>query len=414
VTTTAADPSSIARIVGTVAIGLACSSLPLFLTGALSTRIGADIGITTAGLGVAVAAFFLGGAVASVPGGRLADRYGSSAALRGGFAIATLCALAIGGVVDRNWLLVLTLFLGGTGVALVDTSGARAFAAAVPLQRQGFAFGIKEASIPSAALVAGATLPLLGDRFGWRPAFVGAAVLAAVAGLSVPSRLDAPRGPTPTPAAATAAIARPAEDPQAGAGPVRTAVAVSSLPLVALAVAAALGGGAAASSATFLVRSSEEAGLTASAAGLLLAVASGVSVATRLGSGVLADRLLGAELRLVAALLAVGTVGQLGLASDAAPLLLPGAILALGGGWGWTGLMFLAAIRIDADRPARAAGIVLAGLAIGGTLGPIAIGVIAERAGFPVAWLFGASAMAVACVVTLLTDRRSSDARSLA
>jgi MFS family permease len=412
-TTTTADPSSIARVVGTVAVGLACSSLPLFLTGALSTRISADLGITTAGLGVAVAAFFLGGAVASVPVGRLADRYGSSAALRGGFAIATLCALVIGGVVDRNWLLVLTLFLGGTGVALVDTSGARAFAAAVPLQRQGFAFGIKEASIPSAALVAGATLPLLGDRIGWRPAFVCAAVLAAVAGVSVPSRLDARRGPTPTPAA-TAGIARPGEDPRAAATPVTTAVAVSSLPLIALAVAAALGGGAAASSATFLVRSSEAAGLTASAAGLLLAVASSVSVATRLGSGVLADRLLGAELRLVAALLVVGTVGQLGLASDAAPLLVPGAILALGGGWGWTGLMFLAAIRIDAHRPARAAGIVLAGLAIGGTLGPIAIGVIAERAGFPTAWLFGASAMAIACVVTLLTDRRSSDARSLA
>jgi MFS family permease len=409
-------PVGMPRVVGTVAMGLACTSLPIYLAAAFSTRIGAELGMTTASLGVAFAAFFLGGALASVPGGFIADRVGSSVALRAGFVTAAGCAGVIGGLVEAPSALFAVLFVGGFGIALMDTGGARALAAAVPRDRQGLAFGVKEASVPLAALVSGAALPLLGETFGWRPAFIGAAVISLAAGALVPARIDAPHtrlesGSAPQPAAGPVVAAGDVDPGHRQDAPLPSLATRSVAPatirvaLVALAVAAALAGGVAASAATFLVRSAESVGLGAGAAGRLLVLASAASIAVRLGSGLLADRLTGWELRFVATLLGLGTLGLVGLASQWSLALLPGAALTLGGGWGWTGLMFLAAVRIDRLRPARAAGIVLAGLAIGGTLGPVTFGALADRAGFATAWAVGAAVMATASGVTLSVER---------
>jgi predicted MFS family arabinose efflux permease len=397
------------RAVVTVAAAMVCTTVPVFLTGALTGRIGADLAITEAGVGSAVAVFFLAGAAASLPGGRLTDRIGAGAALRIGLAVAAVAALGVAVMADRWWLLAALLGLGGAAMGLVDPGGARALTAAVPERAQGFAFGAKEASVPTASLLAGLTLPVLGERVGWRVVFAGAAALAALVAVTlVRGRLDRPR---PSPDAATpprpASAGRPAPDaPTAADAPTALPTAATSRGttidapvgrvLLLLAVAGGGGGAAAAAVATFLVPSLTGVGVTPSAAGTLLAVASAAGVGMRLLVGLVADRRLGGEIRLVAGLMAGGAVGAVGLASQSLPLVLPGAVLALGAGWGWTGLLFLAAVRQDPSRPARAAGAMLAGLGLGGAAGPALIGTLVEVGGYRLAWSVAAASLAVA------------------
>ncbi len=398
------------RAVVTVAASLIAASLPVFLLSALAPSIQLDLGFGEAGLGIAVAAFFLAAAVSSVPGGRFADRFGAPVSLRTGLAIAASGSLLVALFAGSRWSLAGAMFLGGTALGFVDTGGARAISAAVPVTRQGFAFGSKEASIPAASFLAGASVPLLGAHLGWRPAFgIGVGFAALVGGL-VSSRLEQnPRRVDPDHEPASTRADHPVSE--------RTHHAVtpaSAWPLVLLSITAALGGGAAAATTAFLVASSVTGGLAAGSAGTLLAVASAVAIGARLGVGAAADRRASAAVPLVAGMLAIGGAGAIGLASasaglvpawSAGPVLVVSAVLAIGAGWGWTGLVFLAAVRLDPARPAKAAGIVLVGLGIGGAVAPASFGGVAGLAGYATAWTIAAAAMFLAVATATLAHR---------
>lgn len=458
---------------------LAAATLPVFLTGALQGRIAADLGIGPGAIGTAVAGFFLVAAISSVPAGRIIDRIGAATGLRLGMLIATVAAVAVALGADDRWQLTAMLSLGGVAVAFVDPGTARALTATVPYRHHGAAFGIKEASVPVASLLAGLVLPLLGAHLGWRPAFYLGAALAVVTAVLVPSRLDEviARGalgpPGPGGGRASRAIASDGGDVgpdiahradfdvgATAAGTARGAGSSSGNParetepgtrvegrddatstahdppglhgrpalrtgvlLAGLAVCAALAGGVAAAVAAFLVPTAEVVGLRAGAAGVLLSVGSLASVLIRLGSGVLVDRRPATELASIVRLTATGAAGigllallsAPGLGLSAGPggagpvvvgLLVVAAVAALGAGWGWTGLLFLAAVRLEPARPARAAGAVLAGLGTGGSLGPALLGVLAEQAGFAATWTVGTALMGLAALgLALLRGR---------
>lgn len=406
------------RTVATAAGALVVATLPMFLVGALSGRISDDLDLGGAAIGVLVASFFGAGAASSIPGGRLTDRIGASAALRLAATIAAACSLGVA-LFGAGFGGLLALFVvGGSAVAMADTGGARAIAASIPTSRQGMAFGGKEASIPAASMLAGLAVPALGATLGWRPAFAVAGGLAVVFLLLVPQGLGpvrrderpAPdaatpvRVPPPAPAAAgsVAPSAAPSADPGTGPAAQRARQRV----LVLLAVAAALGTGAATATPTFLVPAATAGALSESVAGLLLAATSIIGIAMRLVVGAVADRDHGGEIRLTVMLLLAGMVGLAALAVGSVPLIVLGAGLAMGGGWGWTGLVFLAGVRIQPTRPAAAAGIVLAGLGTGGATGPAAFGWLVDVAGYPTAWTAAAAAMGVACGFAGLAARQ--------
>lgn len=392
--------------VATVAAALVGASLPVFLLSALAPAIQRDLGFGEAALGVAVAAFFLAAAVSSVPGGRFADRFGASIALRTGLLIAAAGSTGVALLAGSRWSLTAVMFLGGTALGFVDTGGARAIAAAVPPARQGFAFGIKEASIPVASFLAGASVPLLGAQLGWRAAFTVGVGFAVVVAVSVSRRLEeSGEGRSPAPS-----------DPRPRTSPAPADTSTSNMwPLLLLSLTAALGGGAAAATTAFLVASSVAGGLGPGVAGMLLAGASAVAIAARLAVGAAADRRVTAAVPIVASMLVIGALGAAGLAigatvdllSDAvvAAVLVAGAVLAIGAGWGWTGLVFLAAVRLDAERPAKAAGIVLAGLGLGGAAGPALFGAVAGRAGYGPAWTIATAAMLTAAGIAATAHR---------
>lgn len=363
------------RVVLAGSLALTATVVPAFLAGALSGRIGDDLGFGEGAAGAAVAAFFVGAGAFAVPMGRVTERYGPTAAMRTGVAISGASALAVAALASAWWQLALALLVAGSAVGLVDTGAARAFGDAVPERRHGLAFGTKEASVPAAALVAGLSIPVLADRAGWRAAFVLAALLAPLVWLVVP-RLDA---------------TRPARD-DAGAGRIPGALVLYAAG-VALAVASATAAG------TLLVPAIESRGWAEDDAGLLLALASVASITVRVLAGVRGDRRPTGTWAMLTTLITVGAAGALLLAAvEGGVAGVVGSLAVIGAGWGWTGLAFQTAVRVSSGRPAAAAGVVLTGLSVGGVAGPAAFGAIASAASYGAAWVVAAVALLLGAV----------------
>jgi predicted MFS family arabinose efflux permease len=377
------------RTTAATATALACALVPVFLFGALSDLIRGDLGFGSAGVGAGVTVFFVAAGVGAVPAGRLTERVGARVAMVLGCSIAGVASLGIGLLTQRWWHAAVLLGLAGASVGLIDTGGARAFSDVVPVRRQGLAFGIKEASVPAASMIAGAAVPLLGLTVGWRPTFALGLLLIPLVWLILPPEVRS----------------------SASAAPARAAGRPARSPLVMIAVGSAAGTGAATATASFLVPAAASAGLSVALAGTLLAVGSGLSITVRVVVGHGADTGSRSELVVVAALLGTGALGPVLLAMGGPAMAVAGGLLALGAGWGWTGLVFLSAVRADPSAPAAAAGIVLAGLSTGGALGPVAFGLVASSAGYPVAWWGTAGAMVVGAGAIATADRLPGRAR---
>lgn len=364
---------------GALAVGV----LPLFLVGALSPSIGADLGFGSAATGGAVAVFFVAGGVTAVPVGWVTERIGAPMAMRAGVTISGLSSLAIGWLAG-SWIhLAAALAVAGVAIGFVDTASSAWFAATVRAGRHGAAFGLKEASVPSASLLAGLSIPLLASDLGWRTVFVLSTVLVPLVWLAVPT------GATPAPAA-----------------PVLSGSAKRWGPLVLFAAGIALGTGSATAAATFLVPGLEDLGWTSNSAGVMLAVASVSSIGVRLLLGWLSDRRPAILWQMVMGAMAVGALGPALLAVDAggmAPAV--GAIVTLAAGWGWTGVAFHAVLVATRDAPALGAGIVLGGLSLGGAAGPALFGAVSANASYSWAWTVSAVALALGAVLTALARR---------
>ena len=358
--------------------------LPAFLTGGLAVQIRAEIGFGSAALGLAVALFFVSASTASVVMGRLVERIGSHRGMRlavFGSAASLLCVALFAG----SWTgLVVCLVFGGLANAVAHPATHLSLAREVPARRQGLSFGIKQAAIPSATLLAGLAVPGIALTFGWRWAFAGGAVLALVVALLVPAER-------------VGGVKRVAEARSSDA---------SIGPLVLLAVGIGLGSAAATPLGAFVVESSVATGLGVGAAGLLLALGSAASIVVRVLFGWLADGMGGGRLLLVGGMLGAGVAGFVMLATGSPALVVPGVLLAFAAGWGWPGLFNFAVVRSNPGAPAAATGVTQTGASGGAAVGPVLFGLVVEAAGYGTAWLFS-GVLALAALVAILAGRRT-------
>ena len=172
----------------------------------------------------------------------------------------------------------------------------------------------------------------------------------------------------------------------------------------------ALGGGFAAvaisAMAAFLVVAAVDAGISEGRAGALVSVASALGLTVRVTSGWLADRYGSAGFPPATWMIAVGAVGFSLLAVHVPVAVLVGALIAYGAGWGWPGLYYFGAVIHGPQAPAAATGKIQVGLSSGSAVGPLLFGVVAEGAGFTVAWGGAAVLMAVAAVLIRRASRR--------
>ncbi|MDQ0616670.1 MFS transporter [Arthrobacter globiformis] len=374
-------------ILTTAATGVVVVSvMPAFLVGASSVLLAPELGVDEAGIGLTMGTFYLASAFSAVFGGRLVDRLGPGRSLLIIPLVAAPVLVMIGLLVRELWTLLAFLALGGmiNGMAQPASNLALSYG---NRNRQGLMFGAKQAAIPLATLLAGASIPVVGVTLGWRWSFIAAGLLAMPSCLLpyqnlFPKHRVVPRGE-------------------------RRKIARLGFVTV-MAVAMGLGTSAATTLAVFLIPTAVDSGLALDQAAVLALVGSFACIATRLASGWYSDQ--GESRRLlviVAVMLAAGAAGFAMLASSQLTGVLAGAFIACSFGWGWTGVMMLACVRYSPNAAASVTGILQAGGATGAAAGPIIFGLLAAQWSYREAWAAAACGSILASVLVLLTATRS-------
>ena len=359
--------------------------MPLSLVGALSVEIRNEMHFSTSTLGQLVSMYFLALAVASVPAGHLVERLRPSR----GLALGSIgsCTVLIGIALWARswWQLLLLLILAGFSSAVVQPSANSTIARGASQARMGLVFGVKQSAVPLAGVIAGLMVPLVALTIGWRWAFALSSLgVVAVLSCSIGAP-DARRTPRSAP--------KPDDD-------------APGHHLVMLAVAFAFGTAAAGSLSVFFVESAVASGMSLGSAGVLLSAASGAGVAARLIVGWLADTFVQSRLLMIAIMLGLGTVGflSLGFGANRAVLVI-GAFVSFGAGWGWPGLMNLSVVQMWSHRPAWSTGVAMTGMALGATVGPIVLGRVAHDLTFRPMWAVVAAASSVSALLVLRVRR---------
>lgn len=378
-TTDTAAPSAFRVATGAVIVTTA-SVLPVFLTGAMAVQLSRDLAFDPSGLGLVVALYFGVSALCSLPVGMVVERAGSRVTSRIAVvgAAVLMAALALGA---RSYVALVVLLLCGAWCNVMgQLSSNLTLARSVPAHRMGLSFGVKQAAIPAATLLAGLAVPAVALTVGWRWAY-GIGALLALAALFACPRADA-RPP-----------ARAAKGDRATGA------------LAVIGAASGLAAGTATALGIFLVASAVDRGIDPGLAGLVLTLGSVVGLSARLLHGWLADRRTGGHVAVVAASLASGAAGFVLLAVPGTPALVVGVVLAFGLGWAWPGLLQFAVVRLNPSAPAAATSIVQVGVYAGGFAGPIVFGSLATHAGFPTAWTVNAVVMLVSAALMLVGRR---------
>jgi MFS family permease len=377
------------RSVAAGGLSTVLASLPVFLLGGLAVLVRADLGFSEVQLGLAASTFFTVAALTAVPAGRVAARTGAWAATVLGAAMSAVALVAMSAA-HTYAVLLLALALGGVANSLAQLGTNGTLAEVVPKHRQGLAFGVKQAAIPAATLLAGFSLPLVGLTLGWRVCFAASALLAVAYVLLAPRTGRRPR--------------------TAGAASGQGEVAVGALSVVA--AAAALASAAVNGLAAFLVESAVLSGLSASGAGVLLGTGSAVGVAARVLVGWLADRRTDGHLRIVAAMMATGAIGMSLFATGEPAAYVAGTVLVFALGWSWPGLLTFAVVRLHPLAPARATSYTQTGVFAGGATGPLVFGLLVAAGSYRLAWSVAAVAMLVASVAMVAGRRMLLAGRS--
>lgn len=368
--------------------------LPVFLAGGLAVQLEDDLGMSTAILGVSVAVFWAVSALLSPASGRVAQQLGA----RKGMLLAVGCGLtALSGIAFATphwpWLFA-WLAVGGAANALGHPPSNGLIVEQVALRNRAFAFGLKQAAVPTATLLAGLSVPVLALTVGWKWTFI---IGAAFALLLVPILIKLVPGK------------RKSQQPVTRSGPAGTAA--TPLPrklksfLIVTAIASAMGSAQANALGAFTVISATQAGFNVGTAGLLLGLGSAAGCLTRPLVGIAADRGIGGSMGTVAIMMSMGCAGLLAIASGNKIAFTVGCIFAFGFGWGWNGLVHYVVSHRAHPFTVRATGIVQSGTYIGGSLGPLAFGLVLANFGPTAAWTSAAFLAAMGAGSALLAHR---------
>lgn len=154
--------------------------LPVYLVGGLAVQLEDHLGMNALVLGLVVAVYWAVSALLSVLAGAFVQRRGVRVGmlLAAGIGLLSLIGIAWG---TKNWVALLVwLAVAGIGNAFAQPASNGLIAKQVAVPRRALAFGLKQAAIPAATLVAGAAVPLVAFSLGWQWAFAECAVLATV------------------------------------------------------------------------------------------------------------------------------------------------------------------------------------------------------------------------------------------
>jgi len=351
--------------------------LPAFLTGAVAVEMREDFELGPSTLGLLVGLFFGCAALSSGPAGQLVERMGATTGLRLAALGAAISMAGIAALAQSVPMVAGFLIIGGLANGLAHPATNLMLVGTTPVHHRGLVLGIKQAAIPTATLVAGASLPLIALTVGWRWAFAAGA--AAALAIAILGRSPAERsGP---------GLSSRRDVQQIPRGALGT--------LLLLSAGATLGIWGGQAMGAFLVSYGVDRGFDKGTAGLVLTLGSVAGIASRIIAGHVVDLRESSGIPELRAMLAVGAIGLLAIATGVPVLLWLGPIAGFAGGWGWTGVLNYAVVRAYPMAPAAATGIIQSGVFLGATLGVPLFGLIVESLSYSVAW----SATAVGALV---------------
>lgn len=349
--------------------------------------------LSRAQVGLFLPAVYLGGVLMSLPAGWLTDRLGVRATLGGGLLLIGVLVMAAAWTRGLPALLG-ALVVAGFGFSVLNPSTGKAVVEWFPPRGRGLAMGIKQTGLTLGGLTGALTLPPLALAFGWRHALATAGALSVVAAVLVLAVYRRPAAPA---TARTSSWPRLAELSVFMRRPAVIIVFVSGLAM-STAQSSVL--------AYLALYTKETFEVSAVAAGQVLALAQLGGTVARLAWGAASDRFFGGRRRpgVVASAL-LGAVAYVLFARGTelpAAGLVPLAIVAGAGAFGWVGLYFALVAEIGG---ARYAGL-LTGVAVafawsGVLVGPPLFGLLLGSTGsYTWPWL-SLAAIATLVAITL-------------
>src|SRR5262247_729561 len=189
----AADTAGIARpsyvrVVGAVSAAHFVSHYYIILLAPLLPFVRADYDASYTEIGLAFAAFNIVSAAGQTPAGFLVDRIGARALLVAGL-LTGAGAFIVAGLVDSFWVMVAMFAVAGIGNTVYHPADYALLSQHVPSDRIGQAFSLHTFAGMLGSAVAPASLLIMQSQWGWRGAFIGAAVLGiAVAAILIAFR----------------------------------------------------------------------------------------------------------------------------------------------------------------------------------------------------------------------------------
>jgi len=176
------------RVVAPVCAAHFLSHYYMILLAPLFAFVRADYGVSYTDLALALTAFNVVSAALQTPAGFLVDHIGARVVLIAGVALGTV-AFAVAGLVDSFFVFIAMFAVAGLGNTAYHPADYSLLSHHSPPSRIGQVFSYHTFSGILGAAVAPATLLAMQSRFGWRGAFVGAAVLGvAVLALLIAQR----------------------------------------------------------------------------------------------------------------------------------------------------------------------------------------------------------------------------------
>jgi len=375
------------RSLAAALLAVVAGSLPVFLTASLAGQIEHNFVFGAELLGLSVALFHLTGVVVSPLTARLLQRTGVSGALRLSAVLAGSVSLSIAIFASSATQLSCLLMVAGVSNGVAGPAASVLLRQTVAARRHGLAFGTQQAGAPAAILLAGLAVPLVAVPLGWRWAFLGAGGIAAAATLAVPTL---PRQRT-----------RPLTT---GAPRRRSEWSVLALLVIAAAAASSVG----VAMVSFLVVCATGAGLSASAAGLLLGAVSLAAMIGRITFGLRVDHGRSEPLSTAFSLMIACTIGVTLLVANTPISIVLGALIIGGLGWTWHGVLMFAIVQHTRDAPVWAVGMLMSGVFVGAILGPLLVGTISTAASFQTAWVTCAALSLIPLVAVALARRQST------
>jgi MFS transporter, FSR family, fosmidomycin resistance protein len=167
------------RIVAPLCAAHFVSHYFMIILAPLFAFIKADYGVSYTDLALALTAFNVVSAALQTPAGFLVDHIGARIVLMAGVALGT-AAFAVAGVVNSYAVFVAMFAVAGLGNTAYHPANYSLLSQYTPGNRIGQIYSVHTFAGIAGSAVAPATLLAMQSHFGWRGAFVGAAILGAV------------------------------------------------------------------------------------------------------------------------------------------------------------------------------------------------------------------------------------------